>query len=273
MLCFAFLFGSESEAIPPGGAAPPGGSSAAVEASRWRGRGLLRARRLPRDELREAGTTSLPAGRLGKQAGRDAEQAKELSPPLSEEAWICPVLGGRRPAVTGGAGGSRLAGAAGVGLGAGGSCGQESGTGAAGRKGGIRRTRCELRQPGEATRAEPLRRWERGVSKYLSSIAARREGGAGRRGTAGSVPLEPRDGERSRGGGPASPTGNECPCPRVSVPPPHPQQRESPLEPLHARTARERHRRRAVPGSFLSHTLLPRLSFAFIIYVVPCDIH
>lgn len=51
--------------------------------------------------------------------------------------------------MTGGAGGSRLAGAAGVGLGAGGSCGQESGTGAAGRKGGIRRTRCELRQPGK----------------------------------------------------------------------------------------------------------------------------
>lgn len=169
------------------------------------------------------------------------------------------------------------------GLQAGGGCRRGAGRGgelrAGERHGGRREERGDPADsvrapaPGEATRAEPLRRWERGVSKYLSSIAARREGGAGRRGTAGSVPLEPRDGESPRGGGPASPTGNECPCPRVSVPPPHPQQHESPLEPLHARTARERHRRRAVPGSFLSHTLLPRLSFAFIIYVVPCDIH
>lgn len=153
-----FSFGASLRQVPPCCKAPPGALPAAVEAAL-----VTVACRLPRAELRptprgKRGQPTFPPGAAGKQRGRDVEQAGELPPPrfYLRRLGFAPVLGGRSPAGAGGArrvpGGAwpALAGAAGVGLGAGGSCGEESGTGARGRKEGIRRTWCELRQLGEA---------------------------------------------------------------------------------------------------------------------------
>lgn len=200
----------------------------------------MRARWQPRAELRPAlreagGNQPSHQALLGKQGGRVVEQARELSPrpALSEEAWICPCPRGqepgsdrRRPGGFGRSVAPRWRGLQAWGWAQGGAAGSRVGRGRQGGKRGSGGLGANSGSSGKPTRTVPLRRWGRGVSKYLSLIAACREGGRGRLGTVGigAVRAEGWGKFPRRGPSPGTqplPRGNECRCPRVSATPSH----------------------------------------------------
>lgn len=152
--------------------------------------------------------------------------------------------GRRRPGVSGRSVAPRSRGLQAWGWAQGGAAGRRAGRGREGGKRGSGGLGANSGSSGKPARTVPLRRWGRGVSKYLSLIAACCEGGRGRLGTVGIGAVRAQGWGKfpRRGPSPGTeppPRGNTCRCPRLSVTPPHhaPACTTIHYEPLHAQTA------------------------------------